>query len=120
MPAAKRRPAAAFDRSPRRSRMSVRTRRNRTDESRRVRRWKHVLALAVVVTLALAVAAVALGDPPVAEDESATTKVNEPVTVFPSFSDPDGDDVAITGATEPAHGNAVCDDFSCTYTPDTD
>ena len=63
---------------------------------------------------------VVLNQPPVANNASLTTTENTPGTVFPVFSDPDGDLVEITGATDPPHGTVTCDDLSCTYTPDTD
>ena len=57
--------------------------------------------------------------PPHASDEDVIVGRNTPKEIFPSFFDPDGDDVTITGATDPAHGTATCSSFSCTYTPDT-
>jgi Ca2+-binding RTX toxin-like protein/plastocyanin len=58
--------------------------------------------------------------PPEASPTSVTVKQDTPKEIFPSFFDPDGDNVTITGATDPAHGTATCSSLSCTYTPDTD
>jgi uncharacterized repeat protein (TIGR01451 family) len=83
------------------------------------------IAVAVAVfagpaAAALDVSAAALA-PPVASDDVLTTPQNTPGIVFPSFSDPDGDEVAITSATPTAeHGTVSCDEVSCTYTPDLD
>ena len=76
-------------------------------------------ALVLSATLvALVAAASVVAAQPVAENGSFTTKVNTLLSVFPDFSDPDGDPVVITAVTDPEHGSVVCDDISCDYTPD--
>ena len=83
------------------------------------------IAVAVAISAGPAPAAVAVSAaalaPPVASDDILTTPQNTPGIVFPSFSDPDGDEVAITSAAPTAeHGTVFCDEVSCTYTPDLD
>ncbi len=83
------------------------------------------IAVAVAISAGPAAAAVAVSAaalaPPVASDDILTTPQNTPGIVFPSLSDPDGDEVTITSATPTAeHGTVFCDEFSCTYTPDLD
>ena len=51
----------------------------------------------------------------VAEDAAATT-----VDVVGNDSDADGDTLTIDEYTQPGHGDVVCDQTSCTYTPDGD
>ncbi len=61
-----------------------------------------------------------VNDPPVAEDDAATTDEDTPVTiaVLTNDSDPDGDPLTVTGASDPAHGTAqVNPDGTITYTP---
>jgi hypothetical protein len=60
------------------------------------------------------------GASPVAVDDNLTTKLNTPGTAFvlDNDTDPDGDELIVTGSTDPAHGTAVCDQFGdCDYTP---
>src|SRR5687768_13426648 len=93
-------------------------------------------AASVVPTLAVVLAATASSGsstgvnlsivanaPPVAVDDSLTTKENTPGTVFPlsNDTDADGDTLTITSAApSAAHGTVSCDASSCTYTPATD
>jgi hypothetical protein len=59
--------------------------------------------------------------PPVAQDDSASTDVNTAVTiaVLANDSDPNGDPLTVTGATDPAGGSVVINpDGTITYTPD--
>jgi hypothetical protein len=59
--------------------------------------------------------------PPVAGDDAATTDAGVPVTinVLANDSDPDGDTLTVTAATDPANGTAVVNaDNTITYTPD--
>ncbi|WP_210437764.1 ThuA domain-containing protein [Nocardioides xinjiangensis] len=58
---------------------------------------------------------------PVADDDSATTLEGTPVDVpvLVGDTDPDGDDLTVASATDPAHGTtAVNDDGTVRYTPD--
>ena len=62
----------------------------------------------------------AVNDAPVAVDDSGTTPEDMPVTVkvLSNDSDVDGDTLAVTGVTQPAHGTVVVNpDGSVTYTP---
>ena len=96
----------------------------------RMQRFRRVLcAVPIVLAVAISVgsaraaldASAAALAPPVASDDILTTPQNTPGIVFPSFSDPDGDEVTITSAAPTAeHGTVFCDEFSCTYTPDLD
>ncbi|HZI65781.1 MAG TPA: Ig-like domain-containing protein, partial [Thermoanaerobaculia bacterium] len=59
--------------------------------------------------------------PPVAEDDSASTPRNTPVTVnvVTNDSDPNGDPLTVTSVTDPPHGSAVNNgNGTVTYTPD--
>jgi len=61
--------------------------------------------------------------PPVANNDSATTTPNTPVTVnvLANDSDPDNDPLTVTGVATPAHGTAVVNpDNTITYTSATD
>ena len=94
---------------------------------RRFRRAVFVIPIVVAVAISVGSASAALDAsaaalaPPVASDDILTTPQNTPGVVFPSFSDPDGDEVTITSATPTAeHGTVVCDELSCTYTPELD
>jgi VCBS repeat-containing protein len=49
----------------------------------------------------------------VAQDAGATR-----VDVLANDTDPNDDDLSVTGSTDPAHGTATCDQFACEYTPD--
>jgi hypothetical protein len=58
--------------------------------------------------------------PPVANDDSATTSANTPVTVSvrANDTDPDNDLLTVTGASTPAHGSTVVNaGATVTYTP---
>src|SRR5205823_5157314 len=58
--------------------------------------------------------------PPVANDDSATTAQNTPVTVSvrANDTDPDNDLLTVTGASTPAHGSTVVNGgATVTYTP---
>ncbi|HNL97161.1 MAG TPA: Ig-like domain-containing protein, partial [Accumulibacter sp.] len=79
------------------------------------------LALSGVATVRLQVAAV--NQAPVAEDDSATTDEDTPVTVtvLANDRDPDGDALVVALLTPPQHGSAVAHaDGSITYTPAAD
>jgi hypothetical protein len=59
--------------------------------------------------------------PPNAVDDTATTEENTPVTiaVLANDSDPDGNPLTVTGASDPPHGSVVVNpDNTITYTPD--
>ena len=63
----------------------------------------------------------ATNPPPVAEDDTAGTSGDQPVTigVLANDSDPDGDAFSVTNATNPAHGTVVMNpNGTITYTPD--
>jgi hypothetical protein len=57
--------------------------------------------------------------PPIANDDSAVTIQNIPVTVFvlSNDSDPDGDPITITSVTNGTNGTVSTDGVSVTYTP---
>lgn len=58
--------------------------------------------------------------PPVAQNDTATTDEDTPVTidVLANDSDPDGDSLSIESVSDPAHGNATINaDGTITYTP---
>lgn len=60
-------------------------------------------------------------NPPVASDDQSTTEMNTPVVIdiLSNDNDPDGDLVAITFISEPAHGQATLNpDNTTTYVPD--
>jgi hypothetical protein len=62
----------------------------------------------------------ATNDPaPTATNDSASTSPATPVTinVLANDSDSDGDTLAITGSTTPAHGSVSCTATQCQYTP---
>ena len=64
-----------------------------------------------------------INDPPVANDDSATTGEDSPVVipVLGNDSDPDGDALTVTSVTDPGHGTVVINaDGTVTYTPDVD
>ncbi|NBC17688.1 MAG: CHRD domain-containing protein [Bacteroidetes bacterium] len=74
---------------------------------------------------------VVAGDPPVANDDDATTPQNTPVdiAVLANDTDPEGGDLTITNASTPANGTATINDGgtpgdptddTITYEPDTD
>jgi len=60
--------------------------------------------------------------PPIANDDVATTDEDTPITidVLSNDTDPDGDALSVTAATDPAHGTTLVNgDGTITYTPDT-
>ena len=57
--------------------------------------------------------------PPVAEDVTATTMVNTPVTIDLVATDPDGDDLTFDLVSPPAQGTAVITGDQVEYTPET-
>ncbi len=66
------------------------------------------------------IAGVSANQPPQVRDDSATTPANTPVTiaVLANDTDPDGDSLTITGATQGAHGSVtVNENGTLTYTP---
>ena len=71
-------------------------------------------------TATVTVAVAAVNDPPIAQDDSASTDEDLPVSiaVLGNDSDPDGDEIAIQSVTQPAHGSAVKDGRAVVYTPD--
>jgi YD repeat-containing protein/VCBS repeat-containing protein len=78
-------------------------------------------AFSAVATVRLLVAAV--NHPPVAEDDSAATDEDTPVTiaVLANDHDPDGDALAVALLAAPQHGSAVANaDGSITYAPAAD
>ena len=58
---------------------------------------------------------------PVAEDDVEQVTEGRASTVFPlgNDTDPNDDQLEITGATDPPNGTVVCEIDSCSYTPDT-
>ena len=65
----------------------------------------------------------AVNDPPVAIDDSGTTPEDTPVTipVLDNDSDPEGNTLTVTDATDPTHGSVTINaDGTVTYTPDAD
>jgi hypothetical protein len=59
--------------------------------------------------------------PPDARDDTASTEKNTPrtINVLANDSDPDGNPLTVTGATDPPHGSVVINpDQTITYTPD--
>jgi len=60
-----------------------------------------------------------INDPPIAEDDSAGTDEDTPVTidVLPNDSDPDGDPLAILSVTQPANGASANQGDDVVYTP---
>jgi serine protease AprX len=74
--------------------------------------WGRINALAAVVEAL----------PPVANDDTATTQQNTPVTinVLANDEDIDSDPLSVTAASDPANGSATINpDNTITYTPDT-
>jgi CshA-type fibril repeat protein len=64
-----------------------------------------------------------VNDPPVANDDAATTDEDTPVTidVLANDTDADGDALSVSSVTPPANGSAVINpDNTVTYTPDPD
>ena len=59
-------------------------------------------------------------DPPIAQDDTAGTSEETPVTipVLANDSDPDGDDLAVSSITQPANGSAIKQGNEIVYTPD--
>ena len=73
-------------------------------------------------TATVTVSVASVNDPPVAQDDSATTAEDTAVTidVLANDSDPDGDALTITQITEPPNGTAVLAGTTIRYTPDAD
>jgi len=73
-----------------------------------------------MATATVEVTVSAVNDEPVAEDDSATTDEDVPVTidVLANDSDPDGDSLSVTAVTQPSDGSAAIDGDDVTYTPD--
>ena len=63
-----------------------------------------------------------VGDPPVAVDDVATTDEDTAATIEVAGNDSDVDDDPLTveDHTQPTNGDVVCDETSCTYTPNRD
>ena len=62
-----------------------------------------------------------VNDPPVADDDTATTDEDTDVdiNVLDGDTDPDGDPLMVTAVSDPPHGSAVINlDYTITYTPD--
>jgi Big-like domain-containing protein len=59
--------------------------------------------------------------PPIANDDTAGTTQNTPVTisVLANDTDPDGDALTVQSVTQPAHGTATTNGTTATYTPNT-
>ncbi len=70
-------------------------------------------------TLAVTVTVAAVGGPPVAVNDTATTATGTPVTtqVLANDTDPDNDPLVVAGHGTPAHGTVTCTATACTYTP---
>ena len=70
------------------------------------------------VTISVAI----VNDPPVADDDSAATDEDAPVTisVLSNDSDPDRDSLVVESVTQPTNGKASNNGSSVTYIPDTD
>jgi len=70
--------------------------------------------------MATVFAAVApVNDPPMAQDDSATTERDAPITIFvlKNDSDPDGDAIAIESVTPPLNGTVTSTGFDIVYSP---
>ena len=63
-----------------------------------------------------------LDDPPIANDDTITTRRNVPATrrVLANDSDPDGDPLTITAVTQGSNGSVTTDGQTVTYTPNDD
>jgi len=63
-----------------------------------------------------------VNDPPVAQDDSQTTREDSPVAilVLSNDSDPDGDNLAVQSVTQPDTGSVVNNGTGVVYTPDPD
>ncbi|TFH06798.1 MAG: tandem-95 repeat protein, partial [Candidatus Atribacteria bacterium] len=74
-------------------------------------------AVAVVTVLVAPV-----NDPPIAQDDSASVEEDTPrvINVLDNDADPDGDDLSIHSATQPAHGTVSTNGSELTYTPGPD
>ncbi len=70
-------------------------------------------------TATVFVAIAAVNDPPVAQDDSATTERDTPVTitVLRNDSDPDGDAISIQSVTSPSNGTATSTGLDIAYSP---
>ncbi|NOX88708.1 MAG: tandem-95 repeat protein [Calditrichaeota bacterium] len=64
----------------------------------------------------------AVNDPPIARDDSASTPVNQQVTVdvLANDTEVENETMTVTGVTDPAHGTATYTASDVTYNPDTD
>jgi Ca2+-binding RTX toxin-like protein len=73
-------------------------------------------------TAAVTVTVDPVGDPPVAVDDAATTDEDTAATIEVAGNDSDVDDDPLTveDHTQPTNGDVVCDETSCTYTPNRD
>ncbi len=73
-------------------------------------------------TATVTIAVATVNDPPAAQDDSAATEEDVPVTidVLANDSDPDGDGLTVQSVAQPPHGAVVNDGADVTYTPDPD
>ena len=71
-------------------------------------------------TATIIVAVASVNDSPVAQNDSAATDKDTPVTisVLANDSDPDGDSLVIESVTQPANGTLANNGFDLLYTPD--
>jgi large repetitive protein len=63
-----------------------------------------------------------VNDPPIAQDDVAVTDEDVPaiIDVLANDADPDGDALTVQSVTQPAHGSAVSDGKTITYSPEAD
>jgi len=82
-----------------------------------------LLICVMIIFLTISAGTALANDPPVAEDDSATTSQNSAVTIYAlaNDTDPDGDELYVYGITvDPLHGSAEVFGTYIIYTPDTD
>jgi len=74
------------------------------------------------VPATVTVTVIAVNDPPVAQDDTAVTNEDTPVSigVLANDSDPDGDTLSVDWVAQPANGAASNNRSDVTYTPDPD
>jgi hypothetical protein len=84
--------------------------------------WRLIISLSIGLTLLLFTATSALADPPVANDDSATTDEDSPVTidVLANDTDEDGDTLIIDSVTQGNFGAVTNNGANVTYSPDAD
>ncbi len=71
-------------------------------------------------TATVTIEVIPVNDAPLADDQSVTTPEDTPVDIVLTGSDPDGDALAYTVVTQPAHGTLTGDGATLQYTPNAD